>query len=148
MNDLETVKKHFELTASHESGIVVFKTIMQLLGVNRPATVINPKSAETNLLTTAHNAALQGVWYVLREYLSVDKLMQIEYDSKPVEPITAEKDLNGRDSNSPSATSAKSTSTTTKLKRRDFQSESDKFAKQYLDDLYADATDTADSVSA
>ena len=133
--DYEVLKKHFDQVASHESGIVVFKELMNILGVYDPSTVINPQTAEVNLLATAHNAALKAIWIKLRTYLSVDNLIQIEYDRKPKEPVITEKDLNARDSNSPSATSTKSDSTSTKLKRRDFQSESDSFARKYLEDL-------------
>src|ERR1700678_1688710 len=105
--EADKLKQHFDIVASTESGAVVLRWLMDWCGYQKPARVLNPQSGEINLVTTACNAALMDVWLTLRQYISTDKLMRIEYNQEP-QGITVEGDLDGRRTDSSSDDSSAS----------------------------------------
>jgi hypothetical protein len=144
MNDQS--RQAIQAVANTDAGQIFFRYLMEeLCGYQRSSVVLSPQEHEVNIKATIYNEARREIWLHLRDYISIDKLIYIEHKQQ-LEPVKAQGDLNDRRGDSDAAsTKSSSASSSSGYRRRDFQSESAKFADAYLTDLDASATSGSDS---
>ena len=130
----DKLRQHFERVASSDSGIEIFKWLMDALGYHQPVIVLDPQAREINTQATAHNATLRDFWLEVRKLLPLDALIQIEH-GKIQNTVKVEGEDNARSTSTANIPTASNASSSGRFKRSDIESESRRVAVEYLAEL-------------